>query len=314
MSLLNTSIELPQNFRLNDFLVFHQRDSQMLAEVVSEHRLQKGICWNNMPGLLHLEFTKHRVNVQLHLDQKQKKVLAKENLTRLEQQVKHILGLNQNVAAFETQFRLHPQLGHIIQHNTGLRVPQSATTFEALSWAITGQQISVKAAVSLRRKLILCAGIQHSSGIWCYPDAHRLADIDEATLRENGFSQTKASTLINLAQEVCNGNLPLDTWLHKYWQTGFLDANEIYNALIQLRGIGPWTVNYALLRGFGWLDGSLHGDIAVRNQLQHLLKLEEKPSEKVASSWLDQFSPWRALTAAHLWNWKYDQNQLAVAP
>jgi DNA-3-methyladenine glycosylase II len=60
-------------------------------------------------------------------------------------------------------------------------------------------------------------------------------------------------------------------------------------------------VNYALLRGFGWLDGSLHGDIAVRNQLQQLLITETRPDETVAKDWLSQFEPWRALVAAHLW-------------
>ena len=40
------------------------------------------------------------------------------------------------------------------------------------------------------------------------------------------------------------------------------------NACWPLKGIGPWTVDYALLRGFARLDGSLHGDAAVRRQLQ----------------------------------------------
>jgi DNA-3-methyladenine glycosylase II len=301
MSNLQTSIPLPGNFRLQDFLEFHQRDKQMLAEIVGERSLQKGLFWHEMPSVLRLDFVKSRVDIQLHIDQGRKKTRTDEHLIQLQQLVQHMLGLNQPVQEFEKQFNSHHQLGAIIKQQTGLRVPQSATPFEALSWAITGQQISVHAAISLRRKLILCTGVQHSSGIWCYPGARELANTNEDTLRQNGFSQTKASTLINLAQQVCNGTLPLDTWLNDYWQGGKLDTTAIYTALINLRGIGPWTVNYALLRGFGWLDGSLQGDVAVRNQLQHLLNLEEKPDEKAAMKWLDQFSPWRALIAAHVW-------------
>jgi DNA-3-methyladenine glycosylase II len=301
MSLLQTSIKLPGNFRLNDFLAFHQRDTQMLAEVVTKQRLQKGFFWQTMPSCLQLDFTKNRVNICLNIDQGRKKINADKTTIELQQRVQHMLGLNQPVSEFEKQFNIHHQLGKIIQQQSGLRVPQSATPFEALTWAITGQQISVNAAISIRRKLILCAGVQHSSGIWCYPGARELAHTTESTLRENGFSQTKASTLINLAQLVCNGTLPLDMWLQDYWQGGTLDATHIYDALINLRGIGPWTVNYALLRGFGWLDGSLHGDIAVRNQLQQLLITETRPDETVAKDWLSQFEPWRALVAAHLW-------------
>lgn len=305
MNQFNTSLELPDNFRVNDFLAFHQRDSHMLAETVTGQQLQKGLYWNGVPGLLALSFAKKgQVEIQLHLDKSPNKKRVDADLTRLQQHAKHMLGLNQDVPTFEKQFQSHPQLGQIIQQNTGLRVPQSATPFEALSWAITGQQISVKAAISLRRKFILCAGTQHSSGLWCYPDAQHIAGIDVEILRDNGFSQTKATTLINFAQEICNENLPLEQWLYHFWQTGLLDAKSIYDNLIQLRGIGPWTVNYALLRGFGWMDGSLHGDVAVRNQLQRLLLLAEKPDEKATTTWLNQFSPWRALVAAHLWHWQ----------
>jgi DNA-3-methyladenine glycosylase II len=53
--------------------------------------------------------------------------------------------------------------------------------------------------------------------------------------------------------------------------------------------------------GFGWLDGSLHGDVAVRRGLQSLLSSSEKITEDSAKRWLAAFSPWQALVAAHLW-------------
>ena len=56
-----------------------------------------------------------------------------------------------------------------------------------------------------------------------------------------------------------------------------------------------------LFSGFGFLDGSLHGDVAVRRNLQALLGREEKIDENETKRWLAQFSPWRALVAAHLW-------------
>ncbi|MFT6552722.1 MAG: DNA-3-methyladenine glycosylase II [Zhongshania marina] len=73
-----------------------------------------------------------------------------------------------------------------------------------------------------------------------------------------------------------------------------------------IRGIGPWTVNYVLLRGFGYLDGSLHGDVAVRRNLQLLLGREVKITAEETQVWLAQFSPWRALVAAHLWAMQSD--------
>ena len=60
-------------------------------------------------------------------------------------------------------------------------------------------------------------------------------------------------------------------------------------------------MDYALLRGFARLDGSLHGDAAVRRQLQRLLGAEEKLTQPFVRDWLQPFAPWRALVAAHLW-------------
>lgn len=53
--------------------------------------------------------------------------------------------------------------------------------------------------------------------------------------------------------------------------------------------------------GYGWLDGSLHGDAAVRRSLRNILQHDEPVSAEHARTWLQPFSPWRALAAAHLW-------------
>ncbi|MFA6100505.1 MAG: hypothetical protein WC750_06600 [Patescibacteria group bacterium] len=80
-----------------------------------------------------------------------------------------------------------------------------------------------------------------------------------------------------------------------------LPIDEIHEQLLRIRGIGPWTTNYALLSCFGWLDGSLHGDAAVRRGLQLLLGFLEKVTEDQAKEWLAAFSSWRALIAMHIW-------------
>lgn len=301
MAIIKTQIKYPTQFRLADFLEFHQRDTHRLAEKTTDHSLHKGIFWNGMPACLALHFNDNDIEAHLDIDAGSKRIDTDSQVIGFQLQVQHLLGLNQKIEEFEKDFCSHPVLGTLVQQQSGLRVPQSATPFEALTWAITGQQISLSVAISLRRKLILLAGVQHSSGIWCYPDASRVSLIEESELGNNGFSQAKARTLLILATTICDGALPLDFWLHNYWRGEPLDVDLIYQSLISLRGIGPWTINYALLRGFGWLDGSLHGDVAVRNKLQQLLHSDEKITEKYTQEWLKDFSPWRALVAAHLW-------------
>ena len=304
---ISTRLKLPTNYQRDNFFAFHQRDAQMLSEIVKSDQLIKGICWHNLPALLTLTFKKQQLAAELHIDSGRKKLDTVQIKQELQYLVKHMLGLNQTIHEFESFIQNHPHLGPLITKQSGLRVPQSASAFEALSWAITGQQISVSAAVSLRRNLIRYAGVQHSSGIYCYPDAAQLVAFTVDELRAQGFSQTKAQTILELARLIHSGDLPLEKWLRDYWKSNLLPAQDIHDRLIQVKGVGPWTISYALLRGYGWLDGSLHGDVAVRRNLQWLLAVdkqisnEEKISEATTKEWLAEFSPWRALVAAHLW-------------
>lgn len=288
---LTCQIPLPGNFRAGDVLAFHQRDAEQISEHVDASTLHKGILWAGQAARLSVEFAQGEVRASLAIDGRPESLQHDE----LEQLVCRMLGLLQPVDDFEASLREHPQLGPVIARNTGLRVPQTATPFEALAWAIIGQQISVSAAVSIRRRFIQAVGHQHSSGLWCFPDAKAVTATHFDVLRETGLSRTKAETILAISEQVEQQSLPLDSWL------GDTPAETIETHLQQIRGVGPWTISYALLRGFGWMDGSLHGDVAVRRNLQALLGRSDKLTEKEARLWLENFSPWRALVAAHLW-------------
>lgn len=283
--------ELPAGFRAADILKFHQRDRLALAERAGSDRLDKGLVWAGVPVCLSVRFEARQAVAEIALDG----TLTAAQAESLASHVRRVLGLTQAVDAFEETYREHPLLGPLIARQPGLRVAQAGTPFEALTWGITGQQISVAAAVAMRRRLIQAAGVVHSGGLACYPDAERLAMVGEAELRAAGFSQGKAQTLLAVSEKVLAGELPIDEWQMT------LPVEELRERLLSIRGIGPWTVNYTLLRGFGWLDGSLHGDVAVRRALQGLLRSPDKVGEAATREWLDAFSPWRALVGAHLW-------------
>lgn len=285
------TMALPENFRVAEVLDFHGRDKSAMAERVAGSRLYKGLLWDGNAACLTLEFGGGRAKAELAIDSRTQVPRA-----ALEQLVHRMLGLTQSVEAFETRYRTHSRIGPLITVRPGLRVQQTATPFEALAWAIIGQQISLAAAISIRRRLIETIGVRHSSGLACFPDADHLSALGEPELRQAGLSQSKARTLQLLSREVVADRLPLSAWLVT------LPIEAIREQLLKLPGIGPWTVSYALLRGFGWLDGSLHGDVAVRRQLQRLLGATEKPDADFTRAWLAEFSPWRALVAAHLWS------------
>lgn len=283
-------IDLSPGYSIHGILEFHSRDKKEVAEQVIGNELKKGIVWEGRPACLSIKFLDQKVEALLHTD------TTPADTDNFIQMVRHMLGLNQQVEAFEGGYKTHALIGPMLRNQSGLRVPVCATPFEALTWAITGQQISLSAAISLRRRMIQIVGLAHSNGLLCYPTAHELSVIEPQLLKGAGFSQTKAATLIDISQRVVNKTLPLDEWL-------MIDPphEEIRQQLLNIKGIGPWTASYTLLRGYGWLDGSLHGDVAVRRGIKNLINSPTVISEVEAMQWLQQFSPWRALVAAHLW-------------
>ncbi len=282
-------LALPGNFRRDDFFSFHRRDPVGLCEQVEGLCLHKGMIWNGQPACLALRFEEKCVQVVFDVEGSAADPEAVEWLAS------HLVGLDQPVDDFERAHGAHPVLGALIHRHPGLRVPQTATPFEALSWAIAAQQVSVKSAVSLRRRLVERVGLRHSCGLYCYPDAQAVDTLTVHELQSLGFSATKAGALKALSSGVLAGHLPLDEWMRN------VPLDVMRERLLEVRGIGPWTVDYALLRGFGWLDGSLHGDVAVRRQLQQILLHPVPMGLQETQDWLKTFSPWRALVAAHLW-------------
>lgn len=287
-------MQLPTGFRQQDFLTFHGRDKQEVSERVTPDSLQKALILKNSPSLLSLKFINDQVSYSLQVDDARDAIGLNEVTTL----IRHMLGFNQAIAQFEQAYADHPFIGTMVRAQSGLRVPVSVSPYEALTWAIIGQQVSLSAATSMRRKFIQLANLTHPSGLYCYPSAAHVAQMSPESLRGAGISQSKAMALIYVSDNVANGNLPLDDWLHQK-----ASHEKISNTLSKIKGIGPWTVNYTLLRGYGWLDGSLHGDAAVRRAIRGLMSLAEL-TEKEAEHWLKVYTPWRALLAAHLWAWQ----------
>jgi DNA-3-methyladenine glycosylase II len=304
------ALALPANFRVDDVLKFHSRDAESVAEEVSDKRIRKGMLLDGVPLVLTVDLPAARrrsARCEAEIDAPPARRRPASGSTtahgagvppalaaRIEAAARNILGLHIDPAEFVAFARDDALLGALVRRQPGLRIVQSATVFEALTWAIIGQQINLPFAISLRRTFILQAGRQHSSGLWCYPEAQDVAQLDVEELLTRKFSRAKAETLLRFAQLVAGGELDLTPAPGN-------EIEQISAKLLAVKGIGPWTVNYGLLRGYGYADCSLHGDVAVRAALQRLLGEETKPDMARAERILQQYQPHRTMAAAHLW-------------
>jgi DNA-3-methyladenine glycosylase II len=301
----STRITLPPDYRLQDVLGFHGRDREGVSEQVAPAGIRKGIVLDGVPVLLDVAFepahagagetgagdgSPSHASCVISADG----ALGKAAQAQLPVILDSMLGLRIDPAPLLAMTENDPLLGPLVRERPALRVVQSASVFEALTWAVIGQQINLSFAIALRRTLVQLAGRRHSSGLWCYPDAAGVAAIatDEMTSRK--FSRSKADTLLRLATLVDSGALDLAI-------TPGRGVDDIAEELLAIKGIGPWTVNYALLRGYGYADCSLHGDVAVRAALQQLLAAATRPGIEQTAEWLERYRPQRTMVAAHLW-------------
>jgi AraC family transcriptional regulator of adaptative response / DNA-3-methyladenine glycosylase II len=170
-----------------------------------------------------------------------------------------------------------------------LRVPGAFDGFEMAVRAIIGQQISVKAATTFAARLTArfgqsiptpFPGLTHLSPT---PSAIAAASVEDLT--GIGLTQARAKSILAMAQAVRSGAVKLDI------------AVSIDQALMKLKelpGIGDWTVNYFAMRVFGWPDAFPHSDLGI---LKALNTTNPREALAVAENW----RPWRAYAAMHLW-------------
>ena len=292
----SSRLRLPANYNRDIFLSYHQWDKIPLAEHTTANNLTKGIVIVGRPSRIVVRLGMKSANAILDVDGGDGNGETAKRIGR------NMMGLNQPIEKFEGIYCDHPEIGPLIRSQSGVRIPQ-VSPFEALSRAIMGQQVSVVSAIAIRHRLIKVTAVRHSSGIFCFPDPGTVLKTGKANLLRAGFSNAKADTLLAVSERIDSGDIPLDLWWNQL-HAGEKSDTEIGEELCALRGIGPWTVNYTLTRGFDWLDGSLHGDVGMRRGLEKLLGIREKITDSFAESWLRQFVPWRGLVTAHLWAYR----------
>ena len=188
-----------------------------------------------------------------------------------------------------------PVLGRLIderpafdpQESFRARLPQM-DLFGALLFQVTGQQLSVAAT---RRTI---ARIQELFGDHL-PSPAELLGVDPGKLREAGLSWRKIGTLRDLAARLEDGRLSQDV-------LSGLPDDELLAELTKIPGIGPWTVQGAMLIALGREDVVLPGDLALRKAVQAAYDLDHLPPQEEVLAIAEKWRPYRSLATSYLFS------------
>jgi DNA-3-methyladenine glycosylase II len=158
--------------------------------------------------------------------------------------------------------------------------------FGALVFQIVGQQISVVAATAIFARLTGRFGGR-------VPDARELAAVDQETLRGLGLSWRKAATVLDLAQRFSDGRLS-ETELRE------LPDQEVIKRFTEVKGIGAWTVQGALLIALQRPDVIRPDDLALRHAIQARYGLGHLPDAAEVADLARRWKPYRSLASSLL--------------
>jgi AraC family transcriptional regulator of adaptative response / DNA-3-methyladenine glycosylase II len=201
--------------------------------------------------------------------------LAAEPVHLLLGRVRRLFDLDADGAGLHKHLIADKLLRPLVKQAPGLRVPGAWDGFETCVRAVLGQQVSVARGTELGNALVSRYGRGN------FPSPSQLIDQQIAEL---GMPGNRGRAISALAQRVIDADETFDQG----------DATAAFvDGLLNIKGIGPWTVNYINLRVLKNSDAFPHNDWVVLKQLETtpaLAKLKAQP-----------WRPWRAYGLMYLW-------------
>ena len=178
--------------------------------------------------------------------------------------------------------RNDPVIMKIIKLYSGDKMQLKNNAFLTLVRSVVGQQISVKAADSVWKKLEeLCRDSI---------EPERIKSFSEDELRSAGLSRSKA----NYIQNIAKSNILEVNWSN-------LDDEEAINLLCKIKGIGRWTAEMFLIFHLARPNILPLGDIGLIKAIELNYNNGEKMSKEELEAYRQKWSPWCTVATWYLW-------------
>ena len=192
--------------------------------------------------------------------------------------------------AHEHLSTIDPRFGDLIgQHGIcELRSEDDRRTiYESLMRAILFQQLSGKAASTIRDRLYALFP-EHP-----FPPHEKLMMLTTEEFRAVGVSRQKAGYLQDLASKALL--IPNEEELHQ------LSNEEIIERLIVIKGVGRWSVEMLLMFTLGRLDVLPVDDMGVQEGMRRFFNLEKRPKKKEMEELAKPWEPYRSVASWYMW-------------
>jgi DNA-3-methyladenine glycosylase II len=160
--------------------------------------------------------------------------------------------------------------------------------FASLLQAIVYQQLAGKAAAAIfgRVKALGASG---------FPTPDEILLLDDTKLRGAGLSRQKIAAVKDLAAKTLDGTVPPLNKLRR------MSEVEIHERLVQVRGIGEWSVQMFLMSRLGRPDVLPIHDLGIRKGFQIVYGHEDVPKPQFILEHGERWRPYRSIASWYLW-------------
>ena len=158
--------------------------------------------------------------------------------------------------------------------------------FATLVRIILEQQVSLAAAKTMYERL------RHAIGAM---EPHAVSALGFEGMRALGFTGQKTSYCLGLADAIQSGTLDLRAVSRAEDSVG-------RDMLLQLRGLGPWSVDVYYLIALRRPDVWPHGDLALADAVHRVKRLRARPDYARLTKFAERWAPWRSVAARMLWH------------
>lgn len=213
--------------------------------------------------------------------------------------VTRMLGLQIDLSDFYRLARGDARMRELSERLRGMKPVRYATVFEAFANAVACQLVSLSAGMHVLNRLAEAFGVRGEAGgaaapMRSFPAAAAVARSNPDALRALGLSRQKGEYLIGLAQ------LAIDPKDRDFRSIERLADDQAIARLSRIRGVGRWTAEYVMLRGFGRVDIFPGDDVGGRNKLFEWLGAPGEPTYDGVAMMLERWRPYGGLIYLHL--------------
>ena len=270
-------------FNWDHLLGIYRKRAVQGIEVVGEDYYSRTFVTATAKGWFRASLAdKHTLEISFDIDDM-------AQLKHMVSRIRRLFDLDADIAVIEQHLKqtaIAPLMGG------GIRIPGVWNQWEAGLRAIFGQQVSITAAITVLNNFVQTLH-ERQRGLangernppvdltLYFPSPAEVASTDLGFLK---MPQSRKETVKHFAEYMVDYfDAPPDDWL-------------------ALKGIGPWTVSYAKLRGLSQPDCFLSTDLVIKKAIAALSKNDETASQADQSSLIASLSPWGSYATFNCWN------------